>query len=140
MNPDSTISWDESLIALNSILPGTKTFALNQICDIAQQKGLGIQWSPIPDWENLDDTKTLDVILGSDSVRGADNAIMLPAICFYGDCLPFRISHDGLKNFVGGFLSHYGQCFFNGDTLILFPSRRIIYLFHHEGMYTKIVA
>lgn len=140
MASESLISWDESLSALDSMLPDANSFALNKICDVAEGQGFKIEWLSLSDWEKLDDATILDSMLGEDVIRGSSQGILLPSMCFFDRQLPFSVCHDGIKDFVSRFVGRYGECFFNGDSIILLPSLSTIYLLHHEGLYAKIVA
>jgi hypothetical protein len=129
----STASWDECLRSLRVILPTARTLGLDEIHLAAQRAGFSIEWTELTNWENLEDVQILDTVFGSDIVRGNDRGILLPALCFYGQYLPFSVPYQYIKDFVTRFFVQYGESFFNGDTIILLPTRQTFTSFSTTG-------
>jgi hypothetical protein len=47
---------------------------------------------------------------------------------------------EGLAKFVEQHLARFGECFFNGDVLIVDRAGTRVWLFHHEGLFTTITS
>jgi len=75
---------------------------------------------------------------GARFIQEAGNAILVPDMCSWRKHLPFLLPHECVMTFVDEFLGRYGEAFFNGDTIMLFPSCGALCLFHHEGLCAKI--
>ena len=105
MTSYGSISWDEALIGLRSILPGIdkETFSLDVISEVAQKSDINVSWQPVANWEELNDAAIFRHVVSADVLKGTHNGILLPAMCFYGYHLPFVVRHDDIVDFVGCF-------------------------------------
>jgi hypothetical protein len=113
---------------------------MDEIHKAAERSGRPIKWTQASGWELLPDAEILRLVRGSDIIGGLGDAILLPALCFYGRHLPFEVPCRDLEDFVKGFEENYGEAFFNGDTYILTPTMGTLYLFQHDGFYGKLTS
>jgi hypothetical protein len=123
---------------LRAILPSADGLGMDQIDSAAARAGCKLEWTRLPRWEDLGDSQILRTVFGSDVIRGRDGGILIPALCFWGKHLPFVVRQDCIIPFVEQFLVQHHEAFFNGDTVILLPSNRAVYLFHHEGLCARL--
>jgi hypothetical protein len=134
----STISWDECLRSLQTILPEVRSLGLDEINRAMEQQGYKFQWNKLADWEHLDDIAIFQKSFGQNVIQGSAEGILIPWLCFWGKHLPFFVDGNRLEEFVKSFSEKYGECFFNGDTIIFFQSIKTIFLFSHDGMYVRV--
>ena len=138
MTKFAAASWEECLHALQLIIPSARSLGLDDIDRMAQMNGEEMRWVSLPNWEDLEDPEILGAMLGSEVIRGSDCGILVPAMCYYGLHSPFLVPYDHIKGFVAQFFVQHGESFFNGDTVILLPSYGTIYLFSHDGLYSRL--
>jgi hypothetical protein len=133
-----TISWDECLRSIQIIIPNARSLDLNEISRAMEWQGYKFHRNRLADWEELDDMVIFQKSFGQDIIRGSTEIILIPWLCFWGKHLPFLVNGDSLEEFVKGFFEKYGECFFNGDTVVFFVSTKILCLFNHDGMYVRV--
>lgn len=132
----TSISWEDSLRSLQELLPTARSLSLEEIHLGAERAGLSPRWRKIGDWESLEDVEILELMGGTESTKGF--GILLPPLCFYRRHMPFLVPVQQTLAFVRGFFTETGEAFFNGDTVLLFPSEQKVCLFHHDGMWATI--
>lgn len=132
--PAEFSTWDECTQSLRGIIPSAKCLGVDEIDDAAQREGLDIKSRPLPNWADMGDKEILHALMGNGDGELLGHGILLPAICFYGKEMPFLVDQGKIHDFVAGFLRQFGEAFFNGDTIIIFPACKRIYVFHHEGL------
>jgi hypothetical protein len=133
----SKMSWEEALRSLQNFLPGVKSLGLDEISRAMEQQNCRPQWNSLADWAELDDAALFRKAFGQNLIRESDGGILIPDLCFWDKHLPFLVKGDFLEKFVETFLVQFGEAFFNGDTVIVFPSIKTLCLFHHNGIYLK---
>ena len=90
-------------------------------------------WSKVEDWELLDDIDILNIFT---SGKKPDGELYVANELFYKDGYgAFSIHHLNLPEFILCHLSSFGQCFFNGDVIILQRDKSIVWVFNHDGFY-----
>jgi len=129
--PLTIIPLAEATKRMSSVLG----FALGALTPDEITAGLpNFAWASLPNWETLSD---LDIAKQTGLLRGpmTGELLIVTEASFGAGCGAFLLDGPNLGAFVVGHLSRYGECFFNGDVIILAPQGKEIWLFHHEGVY-----
>ena len=129
-----TISWEECLHSLKALVPAAVSLDLYAI-DQAMRECCKFQWKSLGDWEELNDIEIFREAFGRDITGTSERGILIPDLCFWKKHLPFLVNGDFLEEFIRAFSVQYGEAFFSGDTVLLFPAMKTICLFDHNGMY-----
>jgi hypothetical protein len=91
-------------------------------------------WASLPDWETLDDIDIADQTgLLQEPMRG--DVLIVTEASFGAGGGAFVVEGFNLGAFIDTHLRGYGECFFNGDVIIVALEARAVWLFHHEGVY-----
>jgi hypothetical protein len=96
---------------------------------------VGLTWVPLPDWESMADA---EVAMRS-GLYAAPLAGVLLAVTeasLASRIGAFELDAGELGVLVSQHLSRFGECFFNGDVIVVERDGGHIWLFHHEGQYT----
>ena len=100
-------------------------------------KSIESKWYDIEDWESLDDLTILGYLEELKPFRG--ELLVVTEASYFNDKLgPFQVNAVDMKQFVNSHLESFGECFFNGDVIIVSINDKLVWIFHHEGMYTLI--
>jgi len=131
------ISMEGALTELQKLLPSLDSFDFAAIHRCLVQRNIRLEWTPLYDsWENMDDVELLHLLIPDMSADGT--LLMIPDSCFCGfrgRVDPFLLAASEVEEFVRTFFSHFGEAFFNGDTICVWRERRRLYLFDHDGNY-----
>lgn len=96
-----------------------------------------VRWVSIPGWEKKSDGDiAAETGLHGIAFGGALFVVTeasLSKLC--GACV---VNVSDLARYIENHLDHFGECFFNGDVLIVSPETKRIWLFHHEGQFAAI--
>jgi len=96
-----------------------------------------ITWNHFQNWEQRSDVE----IAASSGLLGISFDgplfIVTEAALTQGQGAFVVPAADDLERFVGGHLTRFGECFFNGDVLIVDAGIHI-WMFHHEGVYATV--
>jgi hypothetical protein len=98
-----------------------------------------VQWHPLPGWEHQEDVDiarragliALASLAGGVLMVVTDGSLSKTA----GGCVVEAVA---LEAFIADHLRRFGECFCNGDVVIVQAAGAFIWLFHHEGLYTSI--
>ena len=98
-----------------------------------------IDWMPVPDWSSKDDN---DIAIRANlyGLGLAGFLLVVTEASFAKRLGAFRVDAKGLGNLVQSHLQKYGECFFNGDVVIVELAGKRIWLFHHEGQVALLTA
>jgi hypothetical protein len=91
-------------------------------------------WASFPDREIRGD---LDIAERSGLLRKPmmGNLLIVTEASFDAGGGAFVLEGTNLGTFIDTHLLRYGECFFNGDVIILALEGKEVWLFHHEGVY-----
>ena len=91
-------------------------------------------WASLADWELLDDH---DIAKQTGLLREPlmGDLLIVTEVSFGAGGGAFFLEGSSLGTFIDSHLLRYGECFFNGDVIILALEGREVWLFHHEGVY-----
>jgi hypothetical protein len=95
-----------------------------------------IQWLELKEWENLDDIEIYNTLEKLETPE--DEIFVISEISYIKETDPFRLKSSCLRKFIMQYLSRFHECFFNGDVLIFSIRHKLIWLFHHEGVYALV--
>lgn len=128
------VSVAEVLSAFARVLGRTPIAATpDAICELAAE----VSWTPVTDWESSEDTD-LACATGLFSVPFTGDLLVVSEHSLTSGRGGVLIASSGLEQFVKNHLKCFGECFFNGDVLIVESEGRLLWLFHHEGAYSLI--
>ena len=129
------VSWEDAIADLRRFLPATVDFSSVDRLSAAADAVAGMaEWQMIPDWERIPDLKILDRVYGGQTPL-AGPLVLVTDHMFASGGFPARVPADGLRDFVGGYAASNGECFFNGDVVILASEAGRLTMFHHEGAF-----
>jgi len=95
-----------------------------------------VQWHKVEEWESLDDVEILELLVNVVAPIG-----MLSVVCESSHNVggaAYRLNSVDLMEFVSTHIAVFGECFFNGDVLITSPTQKLIWFFHHEGVFAVV--
>jgi hypothetical protein len=105
--------------------------------DAIAQLRTGVRWTQVEDWEAFSD-KELAVKTGLLRVPFSGSVLVVTESSFAPKQGAFLVPASQLSEFVAGHLESYGECFFNGDVIVLETSGQRVWVFHHEGLHALI--
>ena len=101
---------------------------------IKQIEHMKCDWIAINDWEDILDQilyqKLEDVKIPKGSL------IIVTEVSYRSNLGAFKMTSSHANKFISGHHSRFGECFFNGDVLIISKTQNTIWLFLHEGVFT----
>jgi hypothetical protein len=103
--------------------------------DIATIAG-PVEWRPTAGWDSEDDPLVASNAGLFDAGFEGDTLIVVDA-SFAPDRGAFLIDGADLQRLVSEHLERYGAVFFDGDVIIVEAHGSRMWLFHHEGVYTR---
>lgn len=106
--------------------------ALGEI--IKQIEHMKCDWIRIDDWEDIPDQILYQKLEDVKIPKGL--LIIVTEFSYRSNLGAFKLSSNHIDKFVSEHHSRFGECFFNGDVLILSKSQNAIWLFQHEGVFT----
>ncbi|GLS25726.1 hypothetical protein [Marinibactrum halimedae] len=110
--------------------------SLEDIVKNSESEGAHIVWHDLSDWENLEDLEIFEKLKNLNEFNGE---VYVVTEASYKDGLgPFKLNSINLELFVENHLNLIGECFFNGDVLIVDPENLCMWVFHHEGVFAFI--
>ena len=129
------ITWDDALADLQLLVPTAVSFSSPDRLWAAADAIAGPAVArELRQWENLPDLEILDrVYAGQPPLAGPVVAVTDHMFASGGS--PARLPAERLRDFVAGYLVSAGECFFNGDVVILATDAARLTVFHHEGVF-----
>ena len=96
-----------------------------------------VDWKSLPEWESKSDA---DIAIGSGlhSVAFSGPLLVVTEASFGSGRGAFMVEARELGLLVEQHLVRHGECFFNGDVIIVECKGSQIWLFHHEGQYATL--
>jgi hypothetical protein len=92
-----------------------------------------LSWLTANRWEELDDLEILQFLA---DLRHFEGKLLIVTDVSYGKKFgPFEIDAVCIQSFVKQYKVDFGECFFNGDVLIVSLDLKLVWIFHHEGIY-----
>ena len=129
----AAIDWKSFNTLLERIFQ-TKFVSIENLCKLVAKEN----WLSVPNWENLDDIQLYNLLEKIERPQG--DLYVVTEAAYRKSKGPFCVSSDEIRGFVEEHLNTFGECFFNGDVLILSVDQNTIWIFHHEGVYSTIKA
>ena len=94
----------------------------------------GAGWHNLDSWESLDDINILNFLTADNKPNG--ELYIVNEVSYKMGA--FLINYLNLTKLVSNHLSLFGECFFNGDVVILQKDRSTVWVFNHDGFYKVI--
>ncbi len=98
-----------------------------------------VAWKAIVDWESKSDVE-LAVQAGLYAVEPSGSLLVATEASIAQRHGAFLVNGPALGALVAQHREKQGECFFNGDVVVVQCGTNHIWLFHHEGRYTTIGA
>jgi hypothetical protein len=129
------VAWDDALADLQRFVPTAVGFSSPDRLWAAADALAGPAVSrKLSQWEDLPDLEILDrVFAGQPALVGP--VVVVTDHMFSSGGSPARLPAERLREFVAGYLVSAGQCFFNGDVVIVAADVSRLTVFHHEGVF-----
>lgn len=105
---------------------------VSTIHELQQLAELRQGWQRLSGWENLEDPEILRLVLG-DFVQNAEIYIVSD-LSYQAERGAFCVSAGRIVNFLDYYFESFGEALFDGDVLLVSPSAKNLWIFHHEGM------
>jgi hypothetical protein len=96
-----------------------------------------VMWIRFEAWEAWDDV-ALAKAIGLVATAFEGDVFVLTEASFALNLGAFLIPASYLDQLVTEHLERYGECFFNGDVVVLEASGKKLWLFHHEGAFATV--
>ena len=93
-----------------------------------------IQWVQFEDWESRSDME-IARLTGLLKVPFEDPLLVITEAAWRAHQGGLLIRASQLAGFIDQHLRRHGECFFNGDVIVVETQGRRIWIFHHEGCY-----
>jgi hypothetical protein len=97
----------------------------------------GVKWVALPGWESMSDGE-IATRSGLFAARLAGVLFVVTDATLASQRGAFQVDAEGLAMLVEEHLDRYGECLFNGDTIVVERDGSRIWLFHHEGVYATV--
>jgi hypothetical protein len=130
------MSWDDALADLRRLIPGEVDYASpDRLWAAADALAGPAEVRELPGWEDLQDIEILDrIYAGLPPLIGP--VIVVTDRAFSPGESPIRLEAERLREFVAGYFTAAGECFFDGgDVIILATDARRLTILHHEGVF-----
>ena len=133
------IGWHSALQALQKLVPKADGLGLDGIYAAVQEGSCALEELQLPGWEDMDDSEIFDWLV-VDLKPSGETSILIPFFCCCGHHLPFEVQESDVRAFVLGFFANFGESFFNGDTILLYPAQKAFFYFDHNGFAGRVRA
>ncbi|HVH97097.1 MAG TPA: hypothetical protein VM869_00220 [Enhygromyxa sp.] len=124
--------------ALNRLAVQTSELSPDGIAEAVAPND-AVSWTAVRNWEEMDDLEIF-AAMGLQAACSSSQLLVITEASFSKLGGAFRLAGRDLPEFIRGHLAAYGECFFNGDTIIMDRDRGTAWLFHHEGVYRQVTA
>lgn len=126
------MSWDSAVEVLHRIFPDVPAFTLSAVLTFVHEAKVSHELQLLPQWEDLSDLMIHDHLLNG-YVPSLQSEVVLLNDRFHFLSGPVRVAANDLRDFIGGHLTQYGECCFNGDTLMAIPEDKVVLGLQHDG-------
>lgn len=110
--------------------------SLEDFINFLSGKNSELKWYNLNGWETLDDN---EIFKNLNDLREITGVIYIITEASYRNNLgPFELKGEQLSSFIEGYTEQCSECFFNGDVVITNLVKRLLWIFHHEGVFTFI--
>ncbi len=113
-------------------MPGINAATISEI--IKQLEHTVRDWITIADWEEIPDQDLYQQLENAKTPSGM--LLIVTEVSYRTDLGAFKVAGSDVKQFVAKHRSRFGECFFNGDVLIVSKEQNTVWLFQHEGVFT----
>ncbi len=100
---------------------------------IKQLEYMACDWMTIADWEEISDQELYQNLENAKAPSGM--LLIVTEVSYRTTLGAFKVADSDVKQFVAEHLSRFGECFYNGDVLIVSKEQSTVWLFQHEGIF-----
>jgi hypothetical protein len=129
------ISWETFKSAFLASF-GYEFCSLEDVVNHQSSTGITETWQRLDNWEGLSDLEIFQELVQLRSMSG--NLYIVTEASYRKGLGPFKIGSSAVGELVAGHLPAYGEAFFNGDVLIADLDHKLMWAFHHEGVFAFI--
>ena len=132
------ISWQDANAIFKKELGCSIPVSIDGICDALCAHGKKPVFIKVNDYQDMNDSDTLSLILNGEEVKCDEEAIVITDYIYYGSSViqgnasPWSVSGE-LHQFVDGYRDRYGEFIFDCDAIMLLRKHRRVILFRHDG-------
>jgi hypothetical protein len=98
-----------------------------------------VDWKEVPGWESMSDAE-IAMRSGLSGVAFSGQLLVVTEASFAPARGAFEVDAGDLVVLIDEHLLRFGECFFNGDVIVVDRHAGQIWLFHHEGVYASVFA
>lgn len=96
----------------------------------------GTKWFTLEDWLNTDD---LDILHCLESLYPFEGKLIIVTDASYKkDLGPFIVEANRINEFIENHYKNYNEYFLDTDVIIINLEKKLVWIFHHEGIYSII--
>lgn len=138
------MSWKALIDRIHSLFPISETLIFseknltpNVFERLIHEGKLFAQWSVFREWEDFDDKEIRERVIPREAFVNED-LYVVNEHTYSSNGQPQLVNSSHLAGFIDGYLDNHGECFFNGDVIIVSKDKGSVFIFSHEGAYTLI--
>lgn len=135
----SLVSWEEIINIISSSFEAGKAHSWNLFKYL--ENNIPVEkWSTLPnwlDWQGREDIDILNRTVNIDNFSTGFNYV-ISEVSYREEMEPFNVSEGCLDWFVKNHRSEFGECFYNGEILIINIQKRYLYVLIDDGIYVNI--
>jgi hypothetical protein len=131
----STLDWLSFYDLILSAL-GFKFKSIDELINKIEMDNDKIIWFSLKEYENLDDITIYNILEALE--KPIDEVFIISDISYLKKDGPFRLKATYLHKFIRQYFNIFHECIFDLDVLIFSVEHKLIWIFHHEGVYALI--
>lgn len=120
------------VVAEFRLAPGINAATISEI--IKQLEHMACDWTTIANWEEIPDQELYQHLENAKTPTGM--LLIVTEVSYQTNLGAFKVAGSDVRQFVAEHRSRFGECFFNGDVLIVSKEQNTVWLFQHEGVFT----
>ncbi|MDD1608809.1 MAG: hypothetical protein LUQ18_10020 [Methylococcaceae bacterium] len=127
-----TLDW----LSFDDLIFSHLGFRFKSVDDLANKIEIyngKIIWLPLKEWESLDDITIYNSLEELEKPTG--EIFIISDISYIKKDGPFRLESVYIRKFIMQYVNTFNECLFDGDVLIFSVEHKLIWIFHHEGVY-----
>jgi hypothetical protein len=90
-------------------------------------------WHRLNGWEQLEDVEIFQYLADLRAFEGM--LFVITDACYQDSMGPFHLNATNINDFAKDHLNNFGECLFNTDVLVISIELKLVWIFHHEGVY-----
>lgn len=107
--------------------------SIDDLINKIEMRSEKIEWHSLKEWEDLDDTTIYGMLESVEKPEG--EIFIITEMSYFNKLGPFKLKATDIRQFIAQYFNQFHECFFNGDLLMFNIEHKLIWIFHHEGVY-----